>query len=161
MLHGKTDFAFVARKHAPNWVRPGSRIRQEDLLRKLCSFILGLVELKTAQQLKEKYSRCLAQAVGEHLVDISMLPVRIALGIDASVLLTDGRACYMIWTRASNPTKVLCTSIPDVAHATALMKHLLGTACTAVNASWGSGDDPLGEYFDLYQRIRPFQMRWA
>lgn len=115
-----------------------------DLLRQLRSFILGLVELKTAQQLEEEYSRCVAQAVGEHLAANSMLPVRIALGIDAPVLLTDGRACYVAWTRASNPTKVLCTSVPDVAHAAALMKHLLGTACAAVNASWDSGDDPLG-----------------
>lgn len=46
MLHGKTDFAFVARKHAPNWVRPGSRIRQEGKPRNTMTYTMPTLTFK-------------------------------------------------------------------------------------------------------------------
>ena len=116
-----------------------------DSLRELYPFILGLVELNSAQELKTKHSACMAQAVGEHLAANSMLDLRQCLGINMPVLLTDSNRCEIVWTRQSDPNKVLCTRLPDISHALALLKHLLGTACAALDASRESGDDLIGE----------------
>lgn len=47
VLRGKTGFAFVACKHAPGWVTPGSRIRQEGKPRNTMTYAMPTLTLKT------------------------------------------------------------------------------------------------------------------
>ena len=113
----------------------GKLVSADEVL-ELQSRILGLLELKSAAELKNGYAHCLAQTLGEHLAANSMLFVRKQYGLDAPVLLSDGSKYFMASSAEDKPDYILFSSLQGGASSAALlMEFLLHRSQAALKAS--------------------------
>ena len=106
-----------------------------DALLQLWPLILGLMEMKAPPELRSRYSKCLAQAVGKHLAANKLLTVRTQLGLDVPVLLTDGSSFFLASTAEGNSDYVFFSKLLSGAPGAASMMKLLLTRLRAALCS--------------------------